>query len=365
MSAGPTPYMPFKKYSPPPRPPFDYGRLIKGTLSLVWRHRFLWFFGLFAGGSVNSFGGWSGNFSGSFDSGGEDFSQTEAATEVGNWVSDHIALIVALVVAMVILGILAWLWSIVCRGAVIGATQDIREGAASGFSAAFHRGTGSFGRLLLFDLFLLMVGIGFMLIAVAVGAALVFLALSGEVGQAIVATLGVLVGLALIGLLIASLGFFACFTVWFVPWLLVAIIIMFATRAVVLDGARPVEALKRGWRLLMDNLARTLLLFLLGSGLSIVGSIGTVAAVVATAIPAIVAWVITGTGGWPTGGIIAASVLSVLPLAALILAAALVNTYFTSYWTIIYLKFTGRDREPEPAPAIPPYPPAPFPPPPA
>lgn len=363
MSNGITPYAGFKKYSPPPRPPFDYGALIKGTLRLVWRHKFLWFFGLFAGGSVNSFGSWNFNFggSGSPDSGDDASQPSQTATDVGNWINDHAALIVAVAVAVVALSILIWLWSVVCRGAVIGSTQDIREGKAASFGSAWRRGRNSFGRLLLFDLFLLGVSLGVMLIIGAVTLLLIFLAVSGAAGKTIVITLGVLGGLALMSLLLMGLGYLTCFTIWPAIWVPLTIVLIFATRAIVLDGERPIKAIRLGWRMFVENIARSLLLFLLSAGLSLASSIGAIAAVLVTAVPAAIAWVFAWNGDWQLTGITLAAVLSLLPLAAFILVSALINTYFTSYWTIVYLKLSGRDTEPGPHESTLPYPPAPLP----
>jgi len=363
MSNGITPYAGFKKYSPPPRPPFDYGGLIKGTLRLVWRHKFLWFFGFFAGGSVNSLGSWNFNFGGSGSSNtGDDSGQgSQTATDVGNWINDHVALIIAIAAAILLMSIIIWLWSVVCRGAVIGSTQDIREGRASSFGSAWRRGRNSFGRLLLFDLFLLGVSLGVMLIIGAVIVLLVFLAVSGSAGQAIVITLGVLAGLALISLLLMGLGYLTCFTIWPAIWVPLTLTLMFATRAVVLDGERPIAAIKLGWHMFVDNIARSLLLFLLSAGLSLASSIAAIAAVLVTAVPAAIAWAFAWNGDWQLAGIILAAVLSLLPLAAVVIVSALINTYFTSYWTIIYLKLSGRDTEPEPSPNSLPYPPAPIP----
>lgn len=350
MSNGISPYISFKKYTPPPRPPFDYGRLIKDTLRLVWRHKFLWFFGLFAGGSVTSFGSWTGNFggSGSSDVGNDGTQPSQTATDVSNWLNDHIAIIVIVAASLVVLAILLWLWSVVCRGAVIGSAQDIRLEKPAGFGTAWRRGTGSFGKLLLFDLFLLSVGIGVAVIISALTALLIFLAVSGAAGKVIVMTLGVIAGVAVLAILVTGLGYLSCVTVWFAVWVPLAIIFIFATRAVVLDQARPIAALRQGWHLLIDNLARSLLLFLLSAGLSIAGNIGAIAAVLLAAVPAGIAWIVVGSGDWPLAGIIMASLITLLPLAALIVAAALINTYFTSYWTIIYLKLAGRDSDPEP-----------------
>lgn len=330
----------------PPRPPFDYSRLIKDTLSLVWRHKFLWFFGLFAGG-ITTFN-WPGNFSGNFQFDQETAPSRPSQTskEIGNWVSAHLGLVIAAAAALVVLAILVWLWSVVCRGAVIGSVKDIREQKPSGFMAAFARGRQSFGRLLLFDLFLVAIWAGLAVVITAVVVFLVFMAVSlGAAGKTIVIIVISLTVLGITGLAAASLGYLTFFSLWFVLGVAIGLLVIYATRAVVLDHAGPIEALRRAWRLMIDTLARTLLLFLLSTGLSIAGSIVASLAMVLTAIPAIAAWVITGLSGWPTPGIAISILLSLLPIAALVISFAILNTYLTAFWTIIYMKLTGLETE--------------------
>jgi hypothetical protein len=353
------------RYKPPPKPRFDYSRLIKDSLSLTWRHKFLWFFGLFAAGNT-TYGGWSGNFNFSTGNGtGSGHTIDQGRNEVGDWISSHVGLIVAVGLALLAVGILVWLWSIICRGAVIGSVQDIREDKPSGFGSAFRRGRRSFGRLLLFDLLLLAIFMGIGVIVTALMLLIVFMALAlGEAGRIIAISIAGLVVLWLIGILIMTFGYLSCITFGIALVVPLTLIIVYATRAIVLDGERPISALRLGWRLMFETLSRSLLLFLMGAGLGIVANIGTLVAVGVAAVPAIIAWIVTGTGGWAVSGIVLSSILSLLPLLVLILVVAVTNTYFTSFWTIIYLKLTGREPEAPAAPfdpALAPYPPAPAP----
>lgn len=330
----------------PPRPPFDYGSLIKGTLGLVWRHKFLWFFGLFATGSTTTFS-WSGNFSGDF-SPNEDTAPSGASQfprEISDWIGAHLTLIIAAAIALVILGILIWLWSIVCRGAVIGSVEDIQEGKPSGFGAAFSRGKQSFGRLLLLDLLLLAIVVGLVMIITAVIFFFIFLAVTGATGTTIVIIILSLVALGLLGLMFTGLGYLTFFTLWFVLWVPVTLLVIYATRAIVLERAGPIEGLRQGWRLMMSTLVRTLLLFLLSTGLSIGGSIGAVMVAGLAAVPAIAAWVITGLSGWSIPGITISILLSLLPVAAILFSYALINTYFTAFWTDAYRRLMQPERE--------------------
>ena len=86
-----------KAYPHPPRDSIDFGKIMSGSWRLVWRHKFLWFFGLFAGGST-SLGGWNCNYSS--DSGstpGTSFPRSDFDLEIRNWISSHLTLIVVVI----------------------------------------------------------------------------------------------------------------------------------------------------------------------------------------------------------------------------------------------------------------------------
>lgn len=320
-------------YRPPARKPFEYGDLITGAFRLVWRHKYMWFFGLFAG-TGTSLGSWNFNYS-TPDSG------SGFASEIGDWVEAHLALVISLVAAAVVLGIILWLWSILCQGAVIRSVRDIRLGDSGGFGRAFRNGRHSFGRLLLFNLFLILIFAGIAIIAGAVITALIFLAASGEAGEVLTGVIATVLTLMLLGILFSSFGYLLVCTVWIVGPLLFTLFMTFAIRAVVLEGLRPVAALRRGLQVLVNNLSRSLLLFLLSVGLTIGAGIVVALVTLVAAIPSGVAWIVAYNVDFSILWIVIASVLALPTLVVLVAVAALSNTYFATYWTDAYLYFTG------------------------
>ncbi len=341
-------------YRPPARKPFEYGELITGAFRLVWRHKFLWFFGLFAG-TGSSLGGWNCNF----PSGGDG---EAIPSEAGDWIDAHITLLLLIVAAVVIVGIILWLWSILCQGAVIRSVMDIRQGRSASFGAAFRNGKESFGRLLLFYLFLLLLTLGFFVIIGAVVLLLVFMAASGEVGEVITSIVTTILTLVFVGLLLSSFGYLFVCTAWIVGPLLLSILFAFSIRAAVLESLRPVAAIKRGGRVMLDNLSRSLLLFLLSVGISIGAGIAFLLVAFVVSIPSGAAWIIAYNLDFPLAWIVAASVLALPALVVMVITAALFNTYFAVFWTDIYLQFTGVIEDTKaPVSAAPPSPPAPLP----
>lgn len=328
----------------PPKSSFDYSRLVKDALSLVWRHKFLWFYGLFAAGSTTSFNS-VGNFSGNISDRNYDTPSgpSQFTRDVSDFIHLHLTLIIAGVVAFLILLVVLWLWSIICRGAVIGSTEDIEENAPTGFGAAFRRGKQSFVRLLLFDLFLTAIGLGLLVIFAALIVFAVFLAVAmAAAGKIVLIIISVLLLLAVLSLLTISLGYFFCLAFWIVFWIPLSLLMIYATRAVVLEDAGPIEALRRGGRMMLNTASRTLLLFLLAFGLGIAGNIIWLAAVAISAVPAVIVLIITAASGWPIAGIAVVALAALLPVATAVLGYAIMNTYFTVYWTDVYRELTGR-----------------------
>lgn len=332
-----------RAYPHPPRKTVDFGSLIGETWWLIWRHRFLWFFGLFAGGS-GSFSGGNFNFgSGSYDespSEGRGGKTEDAGREILDWVNAHLTLVIMVVVAAITLAVLFWLWSIICRGAVIGSARDVCQKRSISFKSAFSRGRESFGRLLLFDLFILLLVICLLVIIVAVVMFIIFLLMAAHTAGAVVLSV---LGLWLLAFFVFGLGYLACCTIWFVPWIFLGIVMNYATRAVILESLRPMAAFRRGWRVMKDNLGQTMLMYLVNLGLSIGAGIAILLAVGLSAIPTIIAWILAYSQDWPMNLIVVASSLMIIPLAMIILTTAAWNTYFTSYWTIGYDRLAGNE----------------------
>lgn len=343
-------------YRPPARKPFEYGELIKGTFRLVWRHKYLWFFGFF----VISNTGFNFRYTySSSDTTSSDTGSGDIFSEIGDWMNAHLALVLSLVAAAVILGLVIWLWSILCQGAVIRSIRDIRLGEPSSFGQAFRNGKQSFGRLLLFNLFLILLFAGIVIIFLAIVLSLAFLSESGEAGDIVAGVLAAIITLLVVGIMLSSFGYLFICTFWIVGPLLFFMVVIYSMRAVALEGLRPVAALRRGLNVLLENLSRTLLLFLISLGLTIGAGIGIILVIAIAAIPSGVGWIVAYNLDFTVLWVVVASILAVPAFLLLIVVSALSNTYFATYWTDAYLYFTGViENFQAPEPDAPPPPPA-------
>ncbi len=334
----PAEYIKRMRYRPPPRRTVEYGELLAGAAKLLWRHRFLLFFGLFAG-TGTSLGGWNCDFP-TGDLGGGDGGR-DISGAVSDWVSGHLTLVVALAVAAALFLLALWLWSLLCKGALYASVRDSRAGEDISFRAAMGHGRRHFGRLLLFNLFLLLLVLGLLAIIVALFVLFAFLAASGGSLALAGDILRVALEWLLVGILVSSFGYLTCVSIFIVAPLVMVMVSYYAVRAVVLQELGPVDAIRRGVRLFVGNIPQTLLLFLISVGLSIGGGIGGLLVVFIAAVPGIIGWIVAYQMDFTTAWIVIASVLTLPLLMMTIAVAAVVNTFFGIYWTDAYLRLSG------------------------
>lgn len=323
----------------------DYGKLITGTLRLVWRHKFLWLFGLFAGTST-TIGGWSCNITSDFGVSPEPDEEPgfgNATQSVSDWLNTHMKLVAIIVIAAIAVGFLLWLWSIFCQGAVIGTVRDINNGKGAGFGVAVRHGRLNFPRLLAFNLLLAAIIIGAFIIMAAL---IVLFAFVAPALTPVLSTLSRLWPLLIVFGIVLVVGMAAIAFIF-------SFLFLYGSRSVVFEANRPVAALKRGWQVFEGNLARTLLLFLISVALGIASNIIIISITIIAAIPVAAAWILTYVSGFNLAAIIIASAISTLVPAALLVTLAATNTYFASYWTTAYMELTGSVQPHQDPPAAP------------
>ena len=286
-----------------------YGELIRSAFQIALRHPRLWPFGVFAGT-----GGFGFNFNFSY----EDDGSLDPSDE----------LIVGLVLGALLLVVLGAVASVLAQGALVRGVTAAEEGQGRRFGQAFRDGRATFWRTA--GLYVLAALIALALVAaVAVpagGAVIATFAATGATGPRVaVVILAVLAALA--GLLVLLLP--------------LAVILQHAVRELVLGGARPVAALRGGWRVLRANPAPSLVLFLIQQGLVVVAYTALAVAAGLLCLPAIVVLVATDAGA---AGIIVAAVTALLVIPAGLAAAGAVGTFGHGLWTLGYRRMVALPR---------------------
>ena len=300
----------------------DFGSVIQQAWLLTRRYRFLWVLALFAGSPLGTCGSppTGGGFpsgDGSFDSADGSAEASEGSSDFTAWLGDHLG-IVLLVIGVIALIALAFLmlW-LVAQGGMAQASSDLVRGRPTSLGQAWRAG------LRLFWRYAGLVGIQFLAVIAAgllIGALAGVAYVTGGTGAAVGA--GIAAG-ALFAVLIG------------IP---ATIVIAFAQRAIVVDGAGPIAAVSRGIALLRRRLGASLLTWLVSVALGIGAGIGFIVALVIAAIPlAIIGVIIFVVAPGPL--LVAYIILAVLAaLAAILVGAAALNTFFWHFWTVAYLE---------------------------
>ena len=162
----------------------DYGEVLSRAWRIIWKHKILWIFGIFAGlasqagsgAGDRSFGSGSGL---KFDGG--DFANGQMPPVFQDFAKNAerffnnvpVWFWIVLGVSLFILSIAFWLLSIYGRAGLVRGAADADEEGHFSFGSLFNKATHYFGRLLLFDLLLfaggLVLAVAFILATVTLG----------------------------------------------------------------------------------------------------------------------------------------------------------------------------------------------------
>ncbi|HEX5908927.1 MAG TPA: hypothetical protein VFY44_00445 [Thermoleophilaceae bacterium] len=290
----------------------EYGKLINQAYRIALHNRALWPFGVFA-----AVGG--GGFNFSFDTGGS------GGDGGGDSLDIDPAVIAAVVIVVLLVMALSAVATALSQGALAEGVAAIDRGEQRGFRQALRAGRATFWRVVGLYLLFVLIGLG------------VLLALAVVAGGAVLAAFTVTdaVVLRVLAIVFAVLAALVTVVALLLPLFLIH---QHAQREVVLGGARPVAALRGGWRTLRANIGSSIVLLLIQQGLVLAGyvAIGLCAAI--GFIPAIVVLVASGAGA---AGIVVAAVTALVVVPAALAAAGAVGTFGHGLWTLGYLRMTG------------------------
>jgi hypothetical protein len=343
----------------------DYGRLIQQAWSLTWRYRFLWLLGILAGGGVglpalNGNAGGSGWRISSDELGPPNTQVAKWTSDVSAWAVANVGLLVMAGLLFVVLLVTLLILSLIAQGGMARATLELASGRSSTLSSAWQAGRQLFWRYA--GLWLVLAGAAAtvaLAIAVMVAATIAYapfgllLALLVAAG-AVFGFVRVILGMSgswsaprwLIGLG-ATLFALPLFTILIVAALAVSIVVAYAQRAIAAEDVGPVAALRSGCRLLRLHIGESLLAWLINVALAI----GAAIAVLAGVLSALLALVGVGAAIWAAAGFdtptfVYMGLAALALLAVGLTLAGVANTFFWNYWTLAYLRLSGR------APAI-------------
>src|SRR5688572_12133664 len=304
---------------------FNFGEVLSRAWQIVWKHKGLWIFGIFAGCSRSGGGASSGGGGGGtgVEPGGQQpFAELQRIFEqIGQWIGDNpwvIAVFIVLILALVVLSI--FLGTIGRIGLIKGTYRAEQGEERLIFGELFSESMPYFWRV--FGLSLL-IGLLFLLIFLP----LIFFGI-------ITAGIGFICILPLLCLLIA------------ISWA-VMVVIEQANAAIVLEDLRIGDGLRRGWVVVRANVGTMILMALiLFIGSAVVGIVLAIPVIV-TVVPLAIGFAASREGNQPSSWlwIVGACCAGYLPI--LFLLDRILTAFMQSAWTLTYIRLSKpQDNDP-------------------
>ncbi|HSL30561.1 MAG TPA: hypothetical protein VK900_15280 [Anaerolineales bacterium] len=313
---------------------FNFGEVLSRAWQIVWRHKVLWIFGIFAGCSR----GGGGNSGGSGNTGFETQSPN-LPPEVLRWfeiIQENLMLILALGLTLICL---FWILSIflgtIGRIGLIRGTSRADAGTENLiFGELFSESLPYFWRI--FGLSLLLAIPALVVIAVVFAGVLAFvLSASGGGDEAVFGLV------AMVPLIIA------CVCIFVPIMIVIGLIVRQAERAIVLENMSVFPALSRGWDVFRNNLGpiivMAVILFIINLAVSFVIAIPVFLIV----LPTMFAFIAGGAQHWTPLAAMGVGLCLYIPVSLVLNGIAI--AFAESAWTLTYLRLT---RPPADSPLI-------------
>jgi hypothetical protein len=302
---------------------FNYGEVLTRAWQIIWKHKVLWIFGIFAACSRGGGGGSSGGGGGSGGTapGDQPFPQFERAfDQISQWISDNPWIVAVVVILVLLLIVLTIFLGTIGRIGLIRGTYQAEQGTERLiFGELFSESTPYFWRI--FGLTFL-IGLLFLLIFIP---------------------------LILFGVLTAGIGFICilpliCLLIP-ISWA-VTVVIEQANVAIVLENLGIGDGLRRGWEVVRANvgtmIVMALILFIGSAVVGIVLALPIIFIVVPMAI-GFAAGGDTSPAAWTW--ILVACCAVYFPI--LLVLNGILTAYIQSAWALTYMRLTGpRDNAP-------------------
>jgi hypothetical protein len=328
-----------------------YGSILRRALDITWRHKILWIFGIILavfGGSSGVGGGQSGaRFSGDSDT-WQDFGRRMPFGGFRNLDWDAILpVIVGAGLLALFLGLVFLIVSLIARytayGSLISGVDEVERTGDTTFNSALRAGWGRFVQLFVIDLLL---GIAAFIIALPL-IVVILVGLGLVIGPAIAIGSGG-EGAVVAGILWGVLTFF----IWLAVVILLATVVSaaftvlreYALRFSVLEGHGIFQSIGSAWRLAIDRLGPTLLMWLilaligLAVGLVLIPvalvGIGVAASVLALAYAVTESWIVLA--------VLAIPLLLILG-AIVALGSGIYQTFVSAVWTLTFRELRGQE----------------------
>jgi hypothetical protein len=307
----------------------NYGEILRRSLAISWRHKYLWLLALFAGEGMGL--GFTDFSRGSGRDGRADGSRF-TFDQFSSWVASHSTLLITIGIAVAVLMIVLFLISAAANGAVVKGAAEHDLDHAFGLGESWRSGLTTFWPVLGVKVLGLLVTLGMLAVVASLALGAWLAGTNGNVPLAVLA--GVSAGL----LALVAIPF----------WIVFAVVIRLAVRAVVLDAKRPLAAISHGFGLVRRRFGRLALVWLLVLVSGALAGLGVTIAVVIVGLPLAAITAATYAAGGISVAIWVGVVLAIVLAAIAITLTAAVEAFTSVIWTLAYARL---DIDPQPVPA--------------
>ena len=315
----------------------DYGKVLGRAWEITWRWKVLWILGFLA--SLGS-GGGGGGGSNAYTGNGGDFNieKWTRGVPVGDFlpaVSGMIGIIIAVVCVLFIIFIALWVVSVIARGGLIAGVQQVEDEGSTTFRTAWVAGRKKFWSLF---------GLGIlaaipMIILIFSGIILLGLGIGVSVGAMDISETAGIAGIVMISVLCG--GFLCCGMI--ILGIVLEQIRVYGERAAILEDLGWIEAFKRGWQVLKENLGPTIIFWFIFLAIGIVIFVISFAIIAALAAPFLLLLLPSVDPG--TWLIVPACFVGLVALIVFALIKSVVTTFTSATWTLAYREMTEKELQ--------------------
>ncbi|MFC2055149.1 hypothetical protein ACFLV7_12785 [Chloroflexota bacterium] len=316
----------------------DYGKVLGRAWEITWRWKVLWILGFLA--SLGS-GGGGGGGTNAYTGSGEDFNidqWTRGGWPVGEFlpaVSGIIGIIIAVVCVLFIIAIALWVVSVIARGGLIAGVQQVEDEGSTTFRTAWVAGRKKFWTLF---------GLGIlaaipMIILIFAGIILLGMGIAVGVGAMEISETAGIAGIVMILMLCG--GFLCCGMI--ILGIVLEQIRVYGERAAILEDLGWIEAFKRGWQVLKENLGPTIIFWFIFLAIGIVIFVISFAIIAAMAAPFLLLLLPSVDPG--TWLILPACFAGLIMVIVFALIKSVVTTFTSATWTLAYREMTGKELQ--------------------
>jgi hypothetical protein len=318
---------------------FNFGEVLSRAWQIIWKHKVLWIFGIFAGCSRGG-----GNFRGNSGGGSGGTGQLPPEVmRVFQFIQQNLVMfiVVGCILVLVIWAITIFLSTIGKVGLIRGTFQA--EGGAEKliFGQLFSESTPYFWRI--FGLSLIVAIPILIIFAVLIAGLVAFAVSAGNGNDATNIGLG--------GMVLLLIG---CFCLLVPVLFVVGMIIRQAENAIVLEDLPLLPAISRGWEVFRANLGPVVLMAIILAVIGVIVGIIIALPILVIVIPAAISFAVSNSGNsqnWTP--MIFAGICLCLYIPVVWVLNGIITAYTESAWTLTYMRLTAKPQDSAPLPVVP------------